>query len=173
MIHDHINVLRIGISRLLRNVEELPVQFERMDVDEYKSPEEIARLVRAAWQVPYGPIRNLVAVVEAAGGIVVQCSFGTRQLDAVSQWPRGMAPLFFVNTDNPVDRWRYTLAHEVGHIIMHRIPTSSAEEEAAPAAPTAARREEPSYLDGCGTSTGFCEKVFADSGLPRGDAQFP
>lgn len=129
-IHDHINVLRIGISRLLRNVEELPIQVERMDIDEYKSPEEIARLVRAAWQVPYGPIRSLVAVVESAGGVVVQCPFGTRQLDAVSQWPRGLPPLFFVNTDNPVDRWRFTLAHEVGHIIMHRVPTANAEEEA-------------------------------------------
>jgi len=129
-IHDRINVLRIGVSRLLRNVDELPVRFERMDIDEYESPEEIARLVRAAWQIPYGPIRTLVAVVEAAGGIVVQCPFGTRQLDAVSQWPRGMPPLFFVNTENPVDRWRYTLAHEVGHIFMHRVPTPNAEEEA-------------------------------------------
>ena len=130
VIHDRINVMRIGIARLLRNVDELPVQFERMDVDEYDSPEQIAQLTRAAWQMPYGPVRSLVAVVEAAGGIVVQCPFGTSQLDAVSQWPRGMPPLFFVNTDNPVDRWRFTLAHEVGHIIMHRVPTANAEEEA-------------------------------------------
>ncbi len=129
-IHDRINVLRIGITRLLRNVDELPLRFECMDIDEFESPEEIARLVRASWQIPYGPVRNLVAVVEAAGGVVVQCPFGTRQLDAVSQWPRGMPPLFFVNSENPVDRWRFTLAHEVGHIFMHRVPTPNAEEEA-------------------------------------------
>lgn len=129
-IHDRINVLRIGVSRLLRNVAELPCQFDRMDVDDFAGPEDVARLVRAAWQLPLGPVRNLVAVVEAAGGIVIPCSFDTDKLDAVSQWPHRLPPLFFINRDAPVDRWRWNLAHEVGHIFMHRIPTPNAEEEA-------------------------------------------
>ena len=80
--------------------------------------------------MPYGPVRNLVWVIENAGAIVVQFPFGTDKLDAVSQWPQNLPPIFFVNSDIPADRWRFTLAHELGHIVMHRIPTPDAEKQA-------------------------------------------
>ena len=38
--------------------------------------------------------------------------------------------MFFVNEDIPCDRMRWTLAHEMGHVIMHHIPTESIEDEA-------------------------------------------
>ena len=131
-IHATINVIRFHLVRLLQGVEiENANGFHRMDVDEYDgSPETVARLVRASWKLPLGPVRNLVSAVENAGGIVIPCSFGTNKLDAVSHWPRGLPPLFFINRDLPVDRWRFTLAHEIGHIIMHHIPTQDAEREA-------------------------------------------
>jgi Zn-dependent peptidase ImmA (M78 family)/DNA-binding XRE family transcriptional regulator len=130
-IHDRINVARIGIRRLLKNVTmEYRCQFEHLDVDEYSSAAEIAQLVRVQWQLPRGPVRSVIAVVEDAGGIVVPMDFGTSHLDAVSQWPRGMPPIFFINTAIPADRWRWSLVHEVAHIVMHRIPTPNAEVEA-------------------------------------------
>lgn len=129
-IHDRINFLRIGISRLLRNVEMPEHRFEPLDIDEYGPPGKIAQLVRTQWQLPYGPVRNLVGAIEAAGGIVVPFRFGTKLLDAVSQWPRNMPPLFFVNNEIPADRWRFSLAHELGHIIMHRTPSPTPEPEA-------------------------------------------
>jgi Zn-dependent peptidase ImmA (M78 family) len=38
--------------------------------------------------------------------------------------------LFFLNKDAPSDRMRWTLAHEIGHSIMHRHPTGDVEEQA-------------------------------------------
>ncbi|MBL9085458.1 MAG: XRE family transcriptional regulator [Planctomycetales bacterium] len=131
MIHDRINIMRMGIGRLLKNSQAiLPEQFVRMDRDDYESPAKIAALLRATWQMPHGPVKCLVEWVERAGGIVVPFRFGTKKLDAVSQWPRGMPPLFFVNTESPADRWRFSLAHEVGHIVMHATPSPDAETEA-------------------------------------------
>jgi Zn-dependent peptidase ImmA (M78 family)/DNA-binding transcriptional regulator YiaG len=131
LIHATINVIRIHLARLLDGVEiDGKNQFHRLDIDEYESPEQIARIVRATWKLPCGPVRSLVSVVENAGGIVIPYAFGTPKIDAVSQWPRLSPPLFFVNRDIPADRWRFSLAHEIGHVIMHQVPPPDAEEQA-------------------------------------------
>lgn len=130
-IHDRSNVLRFGVARMLRNVQfDHELHFEPMDIDEFGSPAQIAGLLRSTWRLPFGPVRNLVEVIESAGGIVIPCAFGTDKLDAVSLWPPGTPPLFFINKLLPADRWRFSLAHELGHIIMHRRPSPNAEAEA-------------------------------------------
>jgi Zn-dependent peptidase ImmA (M78 family) len=129
-LHAQVNIRRINVARLL-GAREFHHEFCRMDIDEYDgSPETVAQLLRATWKLPLGPIKNLVRVVEDVGGIVVSCRFDTGKLDAVSQWPPRMPPLFFVNDRIPTDRSRWTLAHEIGHIVMHTIPTPDAEREA-------------------------------------------
>ncbi|GHO52908.1 helix-turn-helix domain-containing protein [Ktedonobacter robiniae] len=130
------NIFRIHVTRLLNNVEiEADNLFQRLDVDDFDGDvEEIARRVRRAWQLPFGPVNNLVKVIEDAGGIVYLCSFGTRKLDAISQWipsqDPSSPPIFLINSDMPGERIRHTLAHELGHVIMHRIPTDNMEAEA-------------------------------------------
>ena len=127
-----VNVLRLNLNRLLHSVEiQTENKFFRVDIaEESATPEEIAALVRNRWNLPPGPIENLTTAIEASGGIVVLADFGSVKLDAFSQWPPGMPPLFFVNRAAPPDRCRYTLAHEIGHIVMHYIPTTDMEREA-------------------------------------------
>jgi Zn-dependent peptidase ImmA (M78 family)/DNA-binding XRE family transcriptional regulator len=128
-IYAEINKRIIHVDRLLRSTE-IPEQFYRFDVEEFDSPADIARAVRVAWHLPEGPVRNVVEAIEAAGGIVVRCAFPTRLVDAVSRWVPGLPPLFFVNESLPADRERLTLAHEVGHLVMHRSPSATMEDEA-------------------------------------------
>ncbi len=127
-----VNLLRIQAVRLLTGADiESDNEFQRLDIDDFDGDcEHIAALVRRAWKLPPGPIENLVETIEDAGGIVFASSFGTRKLDAISQWVGGVPPIFLLNSDMPGDRLRYTLAHEVGHLIMHRVPTENMEEEA-------------------------------------------
>lgn len=126
------NKIRIHIARLLNGVElEHENQFQRLDIEDYGGEvERIAQLIRKNWRLAFGPIKNLVGAIESAGGIVVRKSFGTKKLDAFSQWIPGLPPIFLINADMPGDRVRFTLAHEIGHIVMHQIPTENMEEEA-------------------------------------------
>ena len=128
----HVNIARMGVERLLRAAEVKNVSgFPKLDMDACGGTAEgVADCVRAAWRLPIGPVPNLTAAIEAAGGIVIKCSFGTRQIDAVHLWVSDLPPLFFVNPDLPGDRLRFTLGHEVGHAIMHAIPTEKMEREA-------------------------------------------
>jgi sialate O-acetylesterase len=121
-----------ALATLLREVDiTTRSRFEKMDIDQYAGDAgRIAAMVRASWGLPMGPVNSLIGAIESAGGIVFSFSFGTKDIDALSQWPDGMPPLFFVNSDVPADRWRFSLAHELGHIIMHEAATEDMEGEA-------------------------------------------
>jgi len=128
-IYAEINKRLMVIQRFLRGAD-IPEGFPRFDPDEFDGPADIARAVRATWSLPDGPVGDLVRVVENAGGIVVRMEFKTKLVDAVSRWVPGMPPAFFINADLTADRERLTLAHEVGHIVMHRTPSATMEDEA-------------------------------------------
>jgi Zn-dependent peptidase ImmA (M78 family)/transcriptional regulator with XRE-family HTH domain len=87
------------------------------DPDE-TSPADAARLLRAQWRMPIGPVRNLTRWIESAGVIVIEERLGTRRIDALSQWASEY-PVILLNADLPTDRKRWTLAHEVGHLVLH------------------------------------------------------
>jgi Zn-dependent peptidase ImmA (M78 family) len=131
-VQAEINILRMQVERLLRGVEiDTEERFTPIDADAYDGDAaKIAALVRAAWRLPLGPIPNVTAAIESAGGIVLKCSFGTNLIDAAHLWLPGLPPLFFVNRDLPGDRLRLTLAHEIGHAIMHQNPSGDVEDQA-------------------------------------------
>lgn len=93
--------------------------FHTLDLDDYGSPTEAARALRAAWRVPPGPIGNLMTLIESAGGIVLLAEFETRKLFGMSCWAKTARPFFFLNAASPTDELRWTLAHELGHLTMH------------------------------------------------------
>jgi Zn-dependent peptidase ImmA (M78 family)/transcriptional regulator with XRE-family HTH domain len=127
-IHAQINIIRMQVTRLLRSVETPSVTIRPLDID--GGPAEVARAMRAAWQLPDGPVANVIRTIENAGGIVIRYPFGTPQVDAISRWVPGLPPLFFVNEGLPTDRERLTLCHELGHLVMHDMPNDSMEAEA-------------------------------------------
>jgi Zn-dependent peptidase ImmA (M78 family) len=119
-----INIRRQHVSKLLRSYEQ-PIEkpIPQIDLDESgTTPEQIAERLRAYWMLPRGPVANLVALIEEAGGIVIIARFGTNLLDGLSFRMEGLPPLFFMNSEMPPDRFRFSLAHELGHMVMHSLP---------------------------------------------------
>jgi Zn-dependent peptidase ImmA (M78 family)/DNA-binding XRE family transcriptional regulator len=129
-VHAELNIRLFHIRKLLAAVETsamLPLPW--IDIDEGGGPREIARKMRAAWMIPAGPIQNLTDYVEKAGVLVVWCDFGVA-IDGVTMRVPGLPPCIFLNRTAPADRMRFSLAHELCHVICHRIPTDSMEEDA-------------------------------------------
>jgi Zn-dependent peptidase ImmA (M78 family) len=125
MINAEIDIRRRHLSKLIKACAAEPLKsIPEYDIDAYDgSPEAIARMIRGYWLMPRGPVRNLPGLVEAAGGIIVLCSFGTGGvLDGVSFRSEGMPPLIFVDKYIAGDRFNFTIAHELGHLIMHSVP---------------------------------------------------
>jgi Zn-dependent peptidase ImmA (M78 family) len=128
-IHGQLNFGVRQTGRLLGEVGVDEILFRAHELAADESPEEIAQLVRREWALGAGPIPNMVATLERAGGIVLVRDLGTWELDAVSTWPQGARPLFLLNVVSPTDRGRFSLAHELGHVIMHRVPGGTAVQE--------------------------------------------
>jgi Zn-dependent peptidase ImmA (M78 family) len=126
------NIGRIRIKRLLANAQvRTPHTIPTFNIDDFKGDvERIAVSVRAMWLLPRGPIESMTAAIEAAGGLVIRQDFGTDSVDATSFRFPNMPPLFFVNRALRADRQRYTLAHELAHLVMHPIPNPNMEEQA-------------------------------------------
>lgn len=126
------NVRRMHVKKLCLSYPQKAAGFiPEVDLDEYqgtskKTPtiEDLARHIRELWGVPNGPIENMVELVERNGGIVIACDFETDLLDAMSQRIDGMPVVFFINPNAPADRVRHTLAHELGHMILHTLSLS-------------------------------------------------
>ena len=130
-VHALVNLALMHLRRLLRSVEvdEGP-GIPRIDVDVLGSPEDVARALRDAWHIPAGPIPSLTRVIEDAGGIIFPVDFGLADIDGmVMQVPR-LPPVFFLHANLPTDRLRFTLAHELGHLVMHWIPNEEMEDQA-------------------------------------------
>lgn len=126
-----INLRLIHIRRLLEAAEiDQGPGVPRLDVEDYGDPEAIAGIVRAHWKVPQGPVPNLTSLLESAGVVVVHSSLGESSVSGVTFAVPGMPPLIILNAEQPADRLRFTLAHELGHLVMHRFPTPTMEDEA-------------------------------------------
>lgn len=131
-IEAQVSIRALHVRRLLKSAELVSdKEIPEIDVESRgETPEDIAQTIRAWWGVPRGPITNLVSLIESMGGIVVPCPFNARDIDAIGQRIPEIRshPLFFVNDSIPTDRLRFTLAHELGHVIMHCYPNPDADQ---------------------------------------------
>ncbi|MGN6107221.1 MAG: XRE family transcriptional regulator [Kofleriaceae bacterium] len=80
---------------------------------------EAARWVRAKWRVPMGPIANMSRILEDHGVVVARVSGVGDAFMGVSIAEVGRHPIILVSGDAPGCRDRWTLAHELGHIVLH------------------------------------------------------
>ena len=129
-IHAQTNILRMHVERLLHSVNLPECRIPLLNVDDCGSATEAAAAVRAILNVPAGPIPNIARVVEDAGGLVIPMGFRSDGVDAISRWVPGLPPLFFVNKSAPVDRYRMSVTHELGHMVLHRVLEPDLESEA-------------------------------------------
>lgn len=126
-----INLRRMHIAKFMRSYEvEISKPIPQINLDEAGiTPEKLADRLREYWMLPRGPIHDLTKVIEDAGGIVVLCRFGTNLLDGISFRSAGLPPVFCMNKDVPGDRYRFSLAHELGHMVMHSFPDDDSKME--------------------------------------------
>jgi len=91
--------------------------------------ENVALQLRHQWGLPSGAIKNLSLVIENTGCIIIKSKFSTNKIDGFSVWHKNMAPLIFIRNDMPADRERFTLAHELGHLLFHKFEPLSPNKE--------------------------------------------
>lgn len=127
-----LNMLRMH-SDFLREEVALASSLTMPGFDPFTTdPTDAARMTRSQWRMPSGPARSIIRWIEAAGSVVLMTDLGSQRVDGLSQWTADH-PVIVVNAANPTDRIRWTLAHEVGHLVLHREDTTDDMEREADA----------------------------------------
>jgi Zn-dependent peptidase ImmA (M78 family)/DNA-binding XRE family transcriptional regulator len=89
----------------------------RYDIDEIN---EIALNLRKLWGLGPGPISNVLALLESKGIVVCRYEMQGENVEAFSFW-NGPRPFVFIASEKEAGvRRRYDLAHELGHLVLHR-----------------------------------------------------
>ena len=90
----------------------------------------VAQKVRQEWGINRGTVQHLTKLVEDTGCVIVEYSFPSPKLDGLCIRAAQKPPIIFLNKDMPKSRRRLSLAHELGHLVMHTDPHKEVEDEA-------------------------------------------
>lgn len=82
-------------------------------------PTIAAETVRSLWEAHQSPLKSLLPLLERKGVRVFSLPVKDREIDAFSFW-HASRPFIFLNTGRTAERMRFDLAHELGHLLLHR-----------------------------------------------------
>lgn len=101
------------------------------NVASYDDIEALAARLRAVWQLGSGPVRNLIDKMEEEGiKVILTPHDGGKKFDGLVAKANGHT-VIVVGEDWPGDRQRFTLAHELGHLILQGRLGAGLDEERA------------------------------------------
>lgn len=112
-------VICMAIDELLESVDINEFDVPSIEVVGQRSAAEIAYKIREYWKIPLGPIEEFVKILEKHGIIVLFIDMENEQFDGVTVFTRKGQPVIFINKNIPNDRKRFTMGHELGHLVMH------------------------------------------------------
>lgn len=78
-----------------------------------------ASSLRECWRVPSGPINNLINRSEYNGIMVFKADIRNEKVDACHKMIAGKPVVFVCRDKSSACRNRFSLAHEIGHMMMH------------------------------------------------------
>lgn len=102
------------------------------NINEIDEIDEISKQLRISWKIGLNPIPDLIDVLETNGirVFIIKDSIDNK-FDGLATKIKNQ-PIIVISSDWPGDRQRFTLAHELGHLVLHgRIPKKMDEEKAA------------------------------------------
>lgn len=116
----NINISKINLDALLQMVELPPPNYLQFDLSKTSiTPGQCAIELRKHWQLSNGYIPNLTQLLEKNGIVVVNIDFEEVEIDGHAVVTENNIPIIFINNNISADRYRLTLAHELGHLVLH------------------------------------------------------
>jgi Zn-dependent peptidase ImmA (M78 family)/DNA-binding XRE family transcriptional regulator len=122
-LESKIEVIRSLYTELLKSVEFQTQQLPAIRVNDKNKPDQIASTLRLFLNLGEDPIPNLVGLIEKLGIPVIFLDVDSDKFSGMTLQTDINQSIIVVNKNMPNDHKRFTIAHELGHLIMH-IPFS-------------------------------------------------
>ncbi len=107
------------VDQMADSIEFPDFSFRMIDVEDGFTPSYIAQYIRKFLGLKDEPVRDINSILERNGVIVIELEADTDLFDGVSFLTDEGYPIIIINKSFSNDRKRFTVAHELGHIIMH------------------------------------------------------
>lgn len=107
------------IDNMGDSIEYPEFTLKNFDLEDGYSPEYAAQYTRKLLGIKEGPVDYIIKLFEQRGIIVVEMAEDVNKFDGVSFITDKSNHVIIINKNFSNDHKRYTLAHELGHIIMH------------------------------------------------------
>ena len=113
------------VRLLVEQMQEMATRLSlpQLRLPQADDPAQAARLTRVFLSLdPLRPVPHLVNTLERHGIVVLGLPFEMQKIDAFSTWAivDGERPVITLSSGNPGDRIRFSVSHELGHLVMHR-----------------------------------------------------
>jgi Zn-dependent peptidase ImmA (M78 family)/transcriptional regulator with XRE-family HTH domain len=112
---------------LLSTVKDIPIRVPKID----DTPFEAARLTRSSLGLsPDKPIGRLINILEQSGVAIISLPTISSSIKAFSFWvgSHNPRPVIALTTGWPNDMLRFSIAHELGHLVLHSSARGSGKE---------------------------------------------
>lgn len=115
----NINLYRLHIETISEKIKFSTPNIPVLDLKKLGSIEQVAKQLRKFWKMQKGTVENLTELLEENGVIVISFDFGTERVDSRTILRKEKHPIILVNKLHLADRQRFSLAYELGHLVMH------------------------------------------------------
>lgn len=107
------------IDEMSDSVEFPDLQLKTLDLEEGYSPEYAAQFTRKFLSLKEEPVKDIYTILENAGIIIVEEDLDVDSFDGVSFMTDKGFYVMIINKNFSNDHKRFTIAHELGHMVMH------------------------------------------------------
>ncbi len=117
------------LQSILQNSDNISFP-KRHPLSNFSAVEKMADELRRKWGLGVAPVISVTQCIETNGGFLIPFSkIAGREFDGLTGWVNGKYPLIVVNSNAPLDRLRFDIAHELGHLIIDGASLKPKEEE--------------------------------------------
>lgn len=107
------------IDKMAETIDFPEFTFKMFDLEDGYTPKEIALYTRKNMGLVDQPVDDIFKLIENRGIIIYELDCDIDSFDGLSFITDAGNPVIIVNKAFSNDRKRFTLAHELGHVIMH------------------------------------------------------
>ena len=117
-INAKVNIVRFHVQSIIEELKVKQPYIPSLEVDEKNTPMSVAQKLRKTWKVE-PIITDLIQLLENKGIVVTSFKFNTDRVDSRSVLTKENYPVIIYNSSLLGDRQRFSIAYQLGHLIMH------------------------------------------------------
>ncbi|RPD96558.1 ImmA/IrrE family metallo-endopeptidase [Aureibaculum marinum] len=102
---------------------------KNIKINKIEDVEKAVLKLRTDWEIGIDPIHNIIQLLEDKEIKVIELYDVDDKFDGLATYVNGKFPVIVVNGNFPVERKRFTLLHELGHLLLNLPDCETKQEE--------------------------------------------